>query len=176
MTLEKLWNLIKDHAIAVHLGGSKSIGLKNPKDTDIDIYCENLHELVECAKIIRDKNIKDFEIFYDIGNKKNIRSGEYERDFSKKVEFYGDQKLSESHILDKNRKKYINCLVNEYKSFQNKKVKKIYRILAGIYVLNNNKFEFTKKQKKNIQDLHDCNFRTDLLKYIETELDRLSKE
>lgn len=162
--------------------GSKLLGLKNSKDNDFVVLCEDLvltKRVIENGEEIFYKTKKELMYtltFKLINNSNTLFNYQYDRDI------IGEDFPVEYHLLDYKNELilYLNKIVDSKLFNFNKLITcnngncspKIYHIAYIVFIIKNNSPIITEEQKEIIQKIHDANMP---ISYLD-ELTKMIKE
>lgn len=172
--LEIIYNAIKEHCIGIYVGGSFGISYLNSyHDIDIFIVCPNLEERKIVFKMIRKdnqelKNKVDYlkekynamVLTTTLFDQQHFFGSSYQFHYKNDCVVFGQEINFAQDILG-NKNDYIQMLkyllekVHYFKEKKNIILKDIYHILTGIYILQNNSYDFTSEQIENINICHE---------------------
>lgn len=134
---------------AIYKTGS-NLYLDNGRDTDLVYYYETKEECIEAIKAFKGKAESD--IHFDYVRPVKVGLWCYLYRFMELVEGE-DLHLADFSIFD-HKEEYINCL-KKFVGWLPKDNKWWYHILTACYMFENNSYELTKAQLKDIQRTHD---------------------
>lgn len=148
MELQEIFDKYKP--LAIYLVGS-SCFLENTKDKDIVLYYETREQINEIKRKGVHFREENYDLHFDtIEGKCFTNSFIYH--FRKHL--IGEELNNDYDILNEHRQEYIEYLL-KYIEHLPLNSKRWYSIIAGAYILKNNKYSFTKTQLKEIQAIHD---------------------
>lgn len=172
--IKKIYDIIKDKCICVYVGGSFCINyLTSYHDIDVFIVCANTSIMTEVFNIIyNDKEI--LTITHDLKEKFNLNilvttsfrcvniwdCGNYIYNYNDNQIIFGEKINFNKNIL-KHKKEYLYTLKESLEKiyfFENrdkKIIKELYHLLTGVYILQNNSYNFTPEQIENINICHE---------------------
>lgn len=152
---------------SIYKTGSRSLPfLKNVHDLDIIVYVDSLGETSKLDLEIR-RFGQNADIKYKLvpnWKKKDMEIFDYQYHFIQYIE--GREIDFSTYDIFTRKEEYIECLWRCFNRIKDTS-KRMYHILVGVYMLENNSYDLTEEQADNVQLAHDNQCPEDCVKHIE---------
>ena len=152
--------------LAIYTTGSSLI-LKKPNDKDVVYFYPTKEEKIEALRTYRHDS--EYDVHFAVA-KTCVFLGCYIYHFMELIEGE-DLHLNEFSIFD-HKEEYI-ALLKKAVNIYNRKSKKWYQILTAVYMFENNSYDLTEEQLKDIQQAHDKGVTKKLYTYIIDYLEKV---
>ena len=140
--------------------------INNPHDYDYIIFVKEPVDMCHARRILhrylksKKENVRGLEDFIQVRNELNEET-EYGSWINKlMIKLIGKDIEFKFDIIGDDREKYKQILINTIDDFNAGRIrneKRYYQIYQGMCIMNNNSYELTKEQIKNVNILHDMN-------------------
>lgn len=178
LDIEAIFQLIEPYCAAVYYGGSRvDPVINNPHDYDYICFTKPLYKygLLQCLRknnlraTLSTKTKKTTQKVHEV-------SKEFLADFSQvrafpytqitwfsyldvlMIKLKGEDVCPKTDVIKEHRLEFLRCLYEKatlLKTGKMRNQKRWYHLLRGVYILQNNSYEVTEDQRKEINILHD---------------------
>jgi hypothetical protein len=197
LDIKAIFDYVADDCVAIYYGGSRvDPVIDNPHDYDYICFAKRLRSQRLRQKLVKAKLAASGSISKKEREKQlAVQSQDSpERDFSQirvvpytqitwfsyldslMTKVMGEDVCPKTDIISEHRAEFIECLKTKAKELIDGKIlnqKRWYHLLRGVYILQNNSYEVTEEQRREINILHDLTtgyeqVRNKTIKLIET--------
>ena len=160
--IQNIYNTVKNYCKCIYIAGSKASSyINNPEDTDVVIVCNDTNDKIKTLKLLHTTcketktTLKDnYNIVIIVSTvEKELQCREY--CYQDYIMLFGDTTFQPFHDILNNVEDYKAALRELHDRICEAPNKKLYRLLTGIYILQNNSYQLTQEQIANINLCHD---------------------
>jgi len=161
---KRIYDACQPYCISIYYGGSRvNKYIKNPGDYDFILFGRTPEDMCHIRRVLFRYLNKNSDIHY-INDFSQVRNKEIEEHSygsyinNMMIKLVGEDIEFKFDIIDKNREEYKQILKETIVKLNEGKIKnqkRWYQIYQGLCIMNNNSYELTEKQIKNINILHD---------------------
>lgn len=159
----KVYKILQPYCVAIYLGGSLCQSyIQNPHDVDFICFGRKPVDMCFIRRILyfyfKDNPQEDKYDFIQVRNKQQEEHSYGSYINKEMIKLVGEEIEFTFDVIDKDREEYINILLETIDKLEMGKIKnqkRWYQVIRGSYILKNNSYELSDKEKDILNKVHD---------------------